>query len=121
MQDTTIRRAFLAISLVPVLTLAACFYDDDVPTSPTSIDARPLVTISGTVANLHRSGAGLLDADFRIDDFTIARVSRHTPVVAGSRTGDTNFLRNRQGVAVTGRRDGGFLDATRVEITRDAP
>ena len=119
MQGTTIRRAFLALILVAPLPLVSCLYEDDVPTSPTSINTGPIVAISGTVANLRRSGEGLLDASFRIDDFTIARVSRNTPITAGSRTGDTNFLRNGQGVTVTGRRDDGFLDATRVDITRD--
>jgi hypothetical protein len=79
------------------------------------------VSITGVIANLARSGEGGLDASFRIDDFTIARVSRSTPVVSGSQTGDTNFLREGQTVTVEGRRDNGFLDATRVEIIQQAP
>ena len=119
MQVTTIRRAFLALILVASLPLVSCLYEDDVPTSPTSINTGPIVTVSGTIANISRSGPGGLDASFRIDDFTIARVGRNVPVTSGSRTGDTNFLRNGLGVIVTGRRDGGFLDATRVDITRE--
>jgi phosphohistidine swiveling domain-containing protein len=79
------------------------------------------VTITGVIANLARSGEGGLDTSFRIDDFTIARVAAGTPVIAGSQTGDTNFLREGQTVTVEGRRDNGFLDATRVEIIQQAP
>jgi hypothetical protein len=84
-------------------------------------DDRPIETITGVIANLSRSGEGDLDASFRIDDRTIARVSRTTPVVSGSQTGDTNFLREGLTVTVQGRRDNGFLDATRVEIINPAP
>ena len=92
------------------------------PTPPAPpVDERPIETITGTIANLSRSGEGGLDASFRIDDRTIARVSRSTPVVADGRTGDTNFLREGQGVTVEGRRTNGFLDATRVTIIQELP
>lgn len=147
MQRTTIKRVFLAVIFASALPLAACSDDDDTPTSPTQpgppvsetppptpeptppappppappTDDRPIVSITGVIANLTRSGEGGLDASFRIDDFTIARVSRSTPVVSGSETGDTNFLREGQTVIVQGRRTNGFLDATRVEIIQQAP
>lgn len=79
------------------------------------------MTITGVIANLTRRGEGGLDASFRIDDFTMARVSRSTPVVSGSATGDTNFLREGQTVTVEGRRTNGFLDATRLQIIQQAP
>jgi hypothetical protein len=53
---------------------------------------------------------------FRIDDRTIARVASGTPVTSGSLTGNTDFIREGQTVTVQGRRDNGFLDATRVDI-----
>ena len=147
MQVTTVKRLVLSIILASALPLAACSDDDDTPTSPTQpgppvtttppptppaeptppptptppTDDRPIVSISGVVANLVRSGANNMDVQFRIDDRTIARVRAGTPVVAGSRTGDTDFIRNGQTVTVEGRRDNGFLDATRVTITADAP
>lgn len=139
MYGTPAKRTGLAFLLASALPIAAC-YTDDVPTSPTQpvasgseapppattplppTDNRPIVTITGPIANLTRSGEGGLDARFRIDDFTIVRVSRTTPVTAaGARTGDTNFLREGQTVIVTGPRADGFLDATRVEIIKDAP
>jgi hypothetical protein len=149
MQRTQIKKALLALILASALPLGACGDDNDTPTSPTQpgppvsetpppppapeptpppptpapppVDDRPVVSITGTVANLSRSGDGLLDASFRIDDFTIVRVSRSTPVVSGSVTGDTNFLREGQTVTVEGRRDNGFLDATGVSIIAQAP
>ena len=147
MQCTTIKRAFIALVLASALPLAACG-DDDTPTSPTQpgppvatpapaptppadptppttptppTDNNPVVSITGVIANLSRSGEGGLDASFRIDDSTIARVSRSTPVVSGSQTGDTNFLREGQRVTVQGRRTDGFIDATRVDIIGDTP
>lgn len=144
MQRITLGRTFLALILATTLPLAACS-DDDTPTSPTQpgppvsetpppappptpeptppppTDNRPIESITGVIANLARSGEGGLDASFRIDDRTIARVSRDTPVIAGSQTGDTNFLREGLRVTVQGRRDNGFLDATRVEIIAETP
>ncbi len=149
MQGTTIRRGFLALVLASALPLAACGDDDETPTSPTQpgppvsdaptptppptppptdpppppppTDDRAIETITGVIANLTRSGEGGLDASFRIDDRTIARVSRNTPVISGSQTGDTNFLREGLRVTVQGRRTNGFLDATRVEIIGGVP
>lgn len=147
MQGTTIKNAVLALILASALPLAACSDDDDSPTAPTQpgppvsdtpttpaptptptptpppppTDDRPIVTITGPVVNLARSGEGGLDASFRIDDFTIVRVSRTTPVMSGSATGDTNFLREGQTVTAEGRRTNGFLDATRVTIIAQAP
>lgn len=148
MQRTTVKKLFLVLIFASALPLAACSDDDDTPTSPTQpgppvsetptppttpppdptptptpppTDNRPIETITGTIANLTRSGEGLLDASFRIDDRTIARVSRTTPVTSGSQTGDTNFLREGQTVTVQGRRTNGFLDATSVNIIGQAP
>ena len=143
MQRTSIKRVLLALILASALPLAACSDDDDTPTSPTQPgppvadtptpaptptptptptpppDDRPIVSIIGIVVNLVRSGANDLDVQFRIDDRTIARVKAGTPVVVGSRTGNTDFIRNGQTVTVEGRRDNGFLDATRVTIVSD--
>lgn len=145
MQRTTIKRVLLALILASALPLGACSDDDDTPTSPTQpgppvadtptptppadptptptppSDDRPVVSITGVVVNLVRSGPNDLNVQFRIDDRTIARASAGTPVVSGSRTGDTDFIRNGQTVTVEGRRDNGFLDATRVTIVTEAP
>jgi hypothetical protein len=144
MQRTTIKRYCLALILASALPPAACSDDDETPTSPTQAgppvaatptppptpeptptpppsDDRPIVSITGDVVNLVRSGTNDLDVQFRIDDRTIARAKAGTPVVAGSRTGDTDFIRNGQTVTVEGRRDNGFLDATRVTIVSDVP
>jgi hypothetical protein len=145
MKATTIRRTILSLILASALPLAACG-DDDTPTSPTQpgptvseappapptaepipptpppaptpppTDDRPIVSITGQIANLNRSGANGLDVSFRIDDFTIARVANGTPVISGSTTGDTSHLLEGQMVTVEGRRTNGFLDATRVTI-----
>jgi hypothetical protein len=145
MKRTTIKQILLALIFASALPLAACS-DDDTPTSPTQpgppvsetpppapspeptppptpppTDDRPVETITGVIANLSRSGAGGLDTSFRIDDRTVARVAAGTPVISGSATGDTNFLREGQTVTVEGRRTNGFLDATRVEIIQQAP
>ena len=143
MQLTTIKRLLLSIIVASALPLAACS-DDETPTSPTQpgppvadtpaptppaadptptppTDNRPIESITGTVVNLNRSGANDLDVQFRIDDRTIARVAAGTPVIAGSRTGNTDFIRNGQTVTVEGRRDNGFLDATRVTILSGEP
>ena len=144
MQRASIKRVLLALILASALPLAACSDDDDTPTSPTQpgppvadtptppptpeptppappSDDRPIVSITGVVVNLVRSGANDLDVQFRIDDRTIARVKSGTPVIAGSRTGNTDFIRIGQTVTVEGRRDNGFLDATRVTIVADVP
>jgi len=149
MQRTTIKKIFLSLIFASALPLAACSDDNDTPTSPTQpgppvsetpttppapapeptpppappppTDDRPIETITGVIANLSRSGEGGMDASFRIDDRTIARVSRTTPVTSGSTTGDTNFLREGQTVTVEGRRTDGFLDATSVNILAQAP
>ncbi len=139
MQRTVVKKIVLAFILASALPITAC-YEDDTPTSPTQpvaslseappppvptpaapTDNRPVVTITGPIANLSRSGAGGLDCRFRIDDFTIVRVSRTTPVTSGSLTGDTNFLREGQTVIATGPRADGFMDATRVEVIKAAP
>ena len=97
MLATTVKKAVLILALLSVVPFAACSDDDDTPTAPTQpgppvsetpppttpptdptptpppTDDRPVVTITGTVANLDRSGAGDLDIMFRIDDFTEVR------------------------------------------------
>jgi hypothetical protein len=80
-----------------------------------------VVTLTGVVANLDRSGAGDLDISFRIDDRTIVRAPGGTPVTSGSQTFNTDAVRNGQTVSVQGRRTNGFLDATRIDITAQAP
>ncbi|MGE0864418.1 MAG: hypothetical protein AB7P34_11000 [Vicinamibacterales bacterium] len=124
----------------------ACSDDNDTPTSPTQpgppvaepappppapdpepeptpppTDDRPIVTITGGIANLSRSGPNGLDVQFRIDDFTIVRAGASTPVVSGSTTGDTSYIRSGMTLTVEGRRTNGFLDATRVTIVSPAP
>jgi hypothetical protein len=42
-------------------------------------------------------------------------------VTAGSQTFGTDAVRNGQTVSVQGRRTNGFLDATRIDITAQAP
>ena len=144
MQRTTVKRYCLALILASALPLAACSDDDETPTSPTQpgppvadtptpppapeptptpppSDDRPIVSIIGIVVNLVRSGANDLDVQFRIDDRTVARAKAGTPVVSGSQTGNTDFIRDGQTVTVEGRRDNGFLDVTRVTIVSDAP
>ena len=146
MLATTIQRAVLILALSSVVPFAACSDDDDGPTSPTQpgptvteppttttpppdttptptppTDDRPVVSITGTVANLDRSGAGDLDIMFRIDDFTEVRAPGGTPVTAGSQTFNTDAVRNGQTVTVEGRRTNGFLDATKIDIIAQAP
>jgi hypothetical protein len=77
--------------------------------------------VSGTVANLDRSGAGDLDISFRIDNSTIVRAAAGTPVVSGGQTFNTDAIRNGQTVTAEGTRTNGFLDATRLTITAQAP
>jgi hypothetical protein len=115
----TVKRMFLAMIFASALPLMACS-DSDTPTSPTQpgppVDNRPIVSVTGPVINLSRTGEGGLDVTFRIDDFTIVRAGASTPVIDGSSTSQTDALRTGQNVTVEGRRDGGFLDATKVTI-----
>ena len=148
MQYTSVKKAILALVLTSALPLAACG-DDDTPTSPTQpgppvattpppapepappptptpepqppVDDRPTVTLTGTVANLDRSGGGDLDISFRIDDFTIVRASNGTPVTSNGQTFNTDAVRNGQSVSVDGKRTNGFLDATNITIVSQAP
>ena len=145
MQRTTVKSVFLALILASALPLAACG-DDDTPTSPTQpgppvstpppapepappteptpqppVDERPVVSITGPVVNLVRSGDGDLDISFRIDDFTIVRADAATPVTVGSQTFRTDAIRTGQTVIATGRRTNGFLDATKLDIITQAP
>ena len=148
MQYTSVKKAILALVLTSALPLAACG-DDDTPTSPTQpgppvattpppapepappptptpepqppVDDRPTVTLTGTVANLDRSGGGDLDISFRIDDFTIVRASNGTPVTSNGQTFNTDAVRNGQSVSVDGKRTNGFLDATNITIVSQSP
>lgn len=148
MHRTTVKQTFLALILASALPLAACG-KDDTPTSPTQpgppvvvtptppappapeptptptptppVDDRPIVTLSGPVANLARGGAGDLDISFRIDDFTVVRATADTPVFFGGQQFKTDAVRPNQTVTVEGRRTNGFLDATKITITAQAP
>jgi len=143
MQRTTIKKVVVSLILSSALPFAACG-KSDTPTSPTQpgppvstpaptptpeptptpappSDDRPIVSITGPVANLDRSGAGDLDISFRIDDFTIVRAANGTPVIANGQTFNTDAVRPNQTVTVEGRRDGGFLDATKITIVAQAP
>lgn len=143
MQRSTIKSAILSLVIASSLPILACSDDNDTPTSPTQpgppvaepaptpppapdptpapppppTDDRPIVTVTGPVINLNRTGAEGLDVTFRIDDFTVVRASAGTPVISGSTTGNTSYLRTGQTVAAEGRRTNGFLDATRITIT----
>lgn len=146
MRHTTVKQILLALILASALPLAACSDDDDTPTSPTQpgppvsetpptptpptpepptpappTDDRPIVTITGPVTVLDRSGANDLDISFRIDDFTIVRASAGTPVISGSQTFNTDAVRPDQQVTVEGRRTNGFLDATTITILAQTP
>ena len=147
MLATTIKKAVLILALSSVVPLAACSDDPETPNSPTQpgptvteppttttppdttppttptppTDDRPVVSITGVVANLTRSGANGLDVTFRIDDLTIVRADADTPVTSGSQTGRTDFLREGQTVTAQGRRDNGFLDATSIDIIALTP
>ena len=145
MQRTTIKKAFVAIILASALPLAACG-DDDPPTSPTQpgppvteapapapaptpeptptpppVDNRPIISITGPVAILDRSGEGDLDISFRIDDFTIVRATATTPVESNGQMFRTDAVRPGQTVTAEGRRTNGFLDATKITIITQAP
>lgn len=150
MKRTNIKRMLLALIIASATPLAACSDDNDTPTSPTQpgppvteappttptpqppavdptptptppVVTPPTVTLTGVVVNLVRSGANSLDVSFRIDDSTVARVAAGTPVMSGSSTFDTDAIRNGQTVIVEGVRTNGFLDATKVTITAQAP
>jgi len=148
MQRTTIKKVFVTLILSSALPLAACG-KDDTPTSPTQpgppaattptptptpeptpeptptpappVDDRPIISITGPVVNLDRSGQGDLDISFRIDDFTIVRAAANTPVQASGQTFRTDAVRSGQTVTVEGRRSNGFLDATKITIVAQAP
>jgi hypothetical protein len=147
MQRTTIKRAFVALILATALPLAACG-KDDTPTSPSQpgppvtttptptptpeptptptptpppVDDRPIISITGPVVNLARSGQADLDIRFRIDDFTIVRAVAGTPVMASGQTFGTDAVRSGQTVTAEGRRTNGFLDATTITIVAQAP
>lgn len=145
MQRSTIKGVLLASMLASALPLAACSDDNDTPTSPTQpgppvatptppepappapappappTDDRPVVTLTGFVANLDRSGASDLDISFRIDDFTIVRAAAGTPVAFGGQSFNTDAVRPGQQVTAEGRRTNGFLDATKITIVAQAP
>jgi len=142
MQGKTPRKAMIALVFVSTLPFLACNNDNETPTSPTQtaapvattpepaptsttpappVDTRPIVTITGGVFSLARSGAGDLTIQFRIDDSTIVRATAATPVTAGSQTFTTDAVRPGQTVTVDGRRTDGFLDATKISIIAQAP
>jgi hypothetical protein len=62
-----------------------------------------------------------MDISFRIDSFTIVRAANGTPVMANGQTFNTDAVRNGQTVTAEGHRSGGFLDATKITITAQAP
>lgn len=141
MQGTTIKKAILALIVAAAIPVTACS-DDDSPTSPTQpgppvadtptppappapeppppapppTNDNPVVSATGVVVNLERSGAGDLDVQFRIDDSTIVRAPNGTPVMMGSTQYNTDAIRSGQTVFAEGRRSNGFLDATRIVI-----
>jgi hypothetical protein len=148
MPATTLKKAVLILAFASAVPLAACSDDPETPSSPTQpgptvteppttttpppdptppttptppTDDRPVVSITGPVVNLTRGGANNLDITFRIDDFTIVRAAGGTPVTFGSQTFDTDAVRHGQTVTVQGKRDNGFLDATRIDIVTQAP
>ncbi len=142
MQRSSVKSAILSLVIASSLPILACSDDNDTPTSPTQPGppiAEPapppapepeppappppsppptdaIETVTGAIANLNRTGPDGLDVTFRIDDFTIVRASASTPVISGSTTGDTSYIRSGQTLSVEGRRDNGFLDAVRITI-----
>ena len=123
MQLTTTKSLLAAIILASALPLAACG-DDESPTSPTQSGPPvigSIVSLTGLVAILDRSGPGDMDLSFRIDDFTIVRAKANTPVQFGGQLFRTDAVRPRQTVTVEGRRTNGFLDATKITIIAQAP
>ena len=143
MQRTSLKKVLLAAILTSALPFAACG-KSDTPTSPTQpgppvttptpaptpeptptptppVDERPIVSITGPVVNLDRSGAGDLDISFRIDDFTVVRAANGTPVISNGQSFGTDAVREGQTVTAEGRRTNGFLDATKITIVSQAP
>ena len=123
MQVTTIKKVFVAVILSSALPLAACGNDES-PTSPTQSGppvTGSIISLTGPVAILDRSGPGDMDITFRIDDFTIVRARANTPVQFGGQMFRTDAVRPRQTVTVEGRRTNGFLDATKITIVAQAP
>jgi hypothetical protein len=122
MQLTTIKKVSTAIILA-ALPLAAC--GDENPTSPTQsgppVANGPIISLTGQVAILDRSGPGDMEISFRIDDFTIVRANASTPVYYGGQVFRTDAVRPRQTVTAEGYRAGGFLDATKITIVAQAP
>ena len=142
MQVSSVKSVLLSFVVASALPILACSDDNDTPTSPTQpgppiaepaptppapepeppapppppTDERPVVTVTGGISNLNRTGPDGLDVNFRIDDFTIVRASASTPVISGGTTGDTSSIRSGQTLTVEGRRDNGFLDAIRITI-----
>jgi outer membrane biosynthesis protein TonB len=86
------------------------------PPTPEPPSDTPVVSITGPVVNLERSGADGLAISFRIDDFTIVRAAANTPVMNGSTTTNTSAVLSGMTVTVNGRRTNGFLDATSIII-----
>ena len=123
MQLTTLNKAIAAIILASALPLAACG-DDDTPTSPTQpgpVIQGSMISLTGKVAILDRSGPGDMNISFRIDDFTIVRANANTTVVYGGQVFRTDAVRPGQTVTAEGRRSNGFLDATKITIVAQAP
>jgi hypothetical protein len=83
--------------------------------TPPPVDPR-LISITGRVLYLRRFGPNDLDVNFRIDDFTIVNAPSTTPIYSGTLVGKTDFLREGQTVIAEGRRDGEFLNATKITI-----
>jgi len=151
MKQASFKTAFLAFILASALPLGACGHSVvDTPTSPTQAGPtvsttptpeptpnpiptptptptpqppsdQPSASLTGTVANLARGGAGDLDISFRINDNTIVRATADTPVVSGGQTFRTDAVRNGQTVMAEGKSANGFLDATRITILAQAP
>lgn len=152
MQSKTIKQAFLVVVLGSSVGLAACGKNNDTPTSPTQSgptvstpapapaptptpeptpvpappSETPTTSVTGTVFNLDRFGAGDLDLDFRIDSFTVVKAAGGTPVISGGQTFNTDAVRNGQTVTVEGKRTAGdfrgdFLVASKITVISQAP
>jgi hypothetical protein len=123
MQLTTIKKVSTAIILAAALPLSAC--GDENPTSPTQpgppVLQGPIISLTGQVAILDRSGPGDMEISFRIDDFTIVKAGADTPVLYGGQVFRTDAVRPRQTVTAEGRRSNGSLYATKITIVAQAP